>query len=238
MHTEFLDHRDADTICEAFIAAPSAAGPARPAVLVAHAWAGQDEFAREKARVLAGLGYVGFAIDVYGKGRRGGSVEENSRLMTPFVEDRAMLRKRLVAAATAAASHPLVDRSKLGAIGFCFGGLCVLDMARAGVEGLRAAVSFHGLLGPPGLGPQAPIRSSVLVLHPYDDPMAPPESVSAFAREFTDAGADWQVHMYGGTVHGFTNPEANDPQRGIVHHPTAAARAFASMELFLRERLG
>jgi dienelactone hydrolase len=237
MHNELYEYRDADVVCEAFIAAPESPAGRRPAVLVAHAWAGQDEFARAQARMLAELGYVGFAIDVYGKGRRGGSVEENSRLMTPFVEDRAMLLRRLKAAAGAAAAHPRVDGAKLGAIGFCFGGLCVLDLARAGLEGLRGVVSFHGLLGPPGLGPQGPIAASVLVLHPYDDPMAPPEAVSAFAREFTQAGADWQVHMHGGTLHGFTNPQANDPQRGIVHNPLATRRAFASLELFLRERL-
>lgn len=238
MHTEHHDYRDGDVTCEAFIAAPAATGPKRPGVLVAHAWAGQDEFARHKARMLADLGYVGFAIDVYGKGRRGNSVEENSRLMTPFVEDRALLRRRLLAAVSAAAAHPLIDASRLAAIGFCFGGLCALDLARAGAPGLRGVVSFHGLLGAPNLGPQGPIAAKVLVLHPYDDPMAPPESVDAFVKECNGARADWQVHMYGGTLHGFTNPEANDRERGIVHNPTAARRAFLAMEHHLKECLG
>jgi len=238
MHTMLVEYRDGDTICEAFVAAPANDGIARPAVLVAHAWAGQGAFEQDRARMLAGLGYVGFAIDVYGKGRRGSSIEENSRLMTPFVEDRAMLRRRLLAAAAAAAGHPLVDKGRLAAIGFCFGGLCVLDLARAGAQGLRGVVSFHGLLNPPGLGPQGPIAAKALVLHPYDDPMAPPESVAAFAREFTQAKSDWQVHMYGHTSHAFTNPEANDPGRGLLYSPTAARRAYASMESFLSECLG
>ena len=238
MHTTLFEYRDGETICEAFVAAPAQDGARRPAVLVSHAWAGQGSFERERAKALAELGYVGFAIDVYGKGRRGSSIEENSRLMTPFVEDRALLRRRLLAAAAAAAGHPLVDGGRLGAIGFCFGGLCVLDLARAAAPGLRGVVSFHGLLMPPGLGPQGRIAAKALVLHPYDDPMAPPESVATFAREFTEAGSDWQVHMYGHTTHAFTNPEANDPGRGLLYNATAARRAYAAAELFLRECLG
>jgi dienelactone hydrolase len=234
-----LDYRDGDLLCEAFVATPTATSGRKPAVLVAHAWAGQDDFARAQARMLAGLGYVGFAVDMYGKGRRGGTPEVNATLMQPFIEDRALLRRRIVAAANAAAAHPQVDGERLAAIGFCFGGMCVLDLARSGQHGVRGVVSFHGLLGAPGPGVGSPrsISSKVLVLHPYDDPMAPPESVAALAAELTAAKADWQVHMYGGTLHAFTNPEANDPGRGTVYNATAARRSFASMELFLKECL-
>ncbi|MFO0873834.1 MAG: dienelactone hydrolase family protein [Phycisphaerales bacterium] len=239
MHTETLDYRDGELVCEGFIAAAdTAAGAKRPAVLVAHAWAGQDDFARDKARMLAQLGYVGFALDIYGKGRRGNSPQENSALMQPFVDDRRLIRRRLHAAVAAASAHRLVDPQRIAAIGFCFGGMCVLDLARSALPAVRGVVSFHGLLGAPGIAPQPPITAKVLVLHPYDDPMATPDHVRTLATELTQAKADWQIHMYGHTLHAFTNPQANDPGSGLRHDPKVARRAFASMEAFLAEALG
>ncbi len=211
----------------------------RPVVLVAHAWGGQDDFAREKAKMLAGLGYVGFAIDVYGKGRRGTTPEENSKLMQPFLDDRALLLERLLAATAAASAQRCVDPERVGAIGFCFGGLCVLDLVRSGAPAVRAAACFHGLYHPPGLkSSEGPISAKVLVLHPFDDPMAPPESVIGLAKELTGAGADWQIHMHGHTMHAFTNPAAAAPEMGLKYQERSANRAFGAMEHFLRESLG
>lgn len=238
MHTEILDYRDGDVVCEGFLAAPEAAGARRPVVLVAHAWAGQDDFARERAQMLARLGYVGFAIDMYGKGRRGSSPAENSALMQPFVQDRRLLRRRIQAAVAAASGHPLVDGSRVAAIGFCFGGMCALDLARSALPSVRGVVSFHGLLGAPSIGDQPSMTAKVLVLHPYDDPMATPDNVRVLATELTQAKADWQIHMYGHTLHAFTNPQADDRANGMKYDERIARRAFASMEGFLAEALG
>lgn len=210
-------------------------GP-RPGVAVAHAWAGRSAFEDGKARALAERGYVGFAMDVYGKGRRGRTREENAALMTPLVQDRALLQARLGAALQALAAQPEVDAQRLAAIGFCFGGLSVLDMARCGLP-LKGVVSFHGLFTPPGNTAGRRIDAKVLALHGWDDPMAKPEAVLAFAQEMSAAGADWQLHAYGGTMHAFTNPEANDPDFGAVYSARADARSWRAMHDFLAEVL-
>jgi dienelactone hydrolase len=212
-------------------------GAGRPAVAVCHAWAGRDDFACASAARLAQLGYAGFAMDVYGKGVRGGSVAENQALMSPLVEDRARLRRRLQAGLDALSAQSPVDAGRMAAIGYCFGGLCVLDLARMGAP-LRAVVSFHGLLIPaPGLE-NAAIEASVLVLHGHDDPMVPPEQVLAFEGEMSAAGADWQLHAHGGALHAFTHPDARDPASGALYDEKADRRSWQAMRNFLDERLG
>ncbi|MCC5885085.1 MAG: dienelactone hydrolase family protein [Gammaproteobacteria bacterium] len=212
-----------------------ASGP-RPAVLVSHAWGGRDDFSCQRAEDLAALGYVGFALDVYGKGVHGGTVGENQALMNPLLGDRALLRRRLAAALTCIREQPEVDPGRVAAIGYCFGGLCVLDMARSGAD-LRGVVSFHGLLSAPEGMANDRISSKVLVLHGHDDPMVPPDQVLAFEQEMTAAGADWQLHAYGHTQHSFTNPEANNPDLGAAYQPDAARRSWVSMQAFLEEVL-
>lgn len=206
---------------------------ARPGVLVSHAWAGRTEFEIEKAKKLAALGYAGFALDLYGKGVLGSSVEENQRLMTPLVEDRAMLQSRLLHIIEVVKAQPEADENSIAAIGFCFGGLCVLDIARSGAD-IKGVVSFHGLLGAAG-NTKTKINAKILALHGWDDPMAPPEDVIAVGKEFTSAGADWQLHAYGGVMHAFTNPEANDPGFGTVYNASAERRSWAAMKDFLEE---
>lgn len=235
MTSQFLEYRDGDTVLEAYVAAPDS-GAKRPAVLINHAWAGRGAFECSKADQLAELGYVGIALDNYGKGVLGNSMEENSALMTPFMQDRARLRQRLRAGIAAAAKLPQVDTTRIAAIGFCFGGLCALDMARGGAD-LRGVVSFHGLFKPPGDLPNEKIRARVLALHGHDDPMVPPDAVLALEQELTAAGADWQIHAYGGTMHAFMNPDANAPQNGMAYNPVVAARAWTSMKNFLTEVL-
>lgn len=246
MHTETINYQDdsstAPVTCQGFLATV-APQERRPVVLVAHAWGGQDDFAREKANMLAGIGFVGFAIDMYGVGadgapRRGSTNEENAALMQPFLDDRAMLRNRIQAAVKAASAHPAVDPQRVAVIGFCFGGLCSLDLVRSGMASVQAAAVFHGLYTPPGPGPQGPIHAKVLVMHPFDDPMAPPDSVIGLAKELTAAEADWQIHMYGHTMHAFTNPAAAAPELGLRYQERSANRAFAAMEHFLHEVFG
>ena len=207
----------------------------RPAVLVSHAWGGQDDFARNTAEKLAGLGYAGFALDMYGKGVTGSTVAECNALIGPFMQDRRLVARRQQLALNAVRAQAEVDSERVAAIGFCFGGLCVLDLARSGAA-LRGVVSFHGLLKPNGL-PAARIAAKVLVLHGDADPMAPVEDVVALRRELTEAGADWQLHMYGNTLHGFAVPGANLPDIGVKHSESAQRRSEQAMRNFLEEVL-
>ncbi|KTD60007.1 dienelactone hydrolase family protein [Legionella shakespearei] len=233
MHTSnHIYHHESEEL-HGFVAFQKDSGTPRPAVIVAHDWSGRNEFACDKAKKLAEMGYIGFASDVYGQGRLGESTEEKTALMHPLVNDRMLLRNRLRAAFDAVKAMPEVDKNRIAVIGFCFGGLCALDLARSGAE-LRGAVSFHGLLGKPDLQPET-IKARILVLHGYDDPMAQPEQVNEFCHEMTEAKADWQVHMYGHVQHAFTNPQAHDTQAGLVYNALAAERSWLAMELFLKE---
>ena len=235
MHTATISYAHDDLELEGYVAHRSDAPDGLPVVLVAHAWGGLDAFAQGKAEALAALGYIGFAIDMYGKGRRGGTPEANRALMTPLVDDRRLLRDRIGAAVNEAKRLPCADPHRIAAIGFCFGGLCVLDLARAGLHGVRGVAAFHGLLSPPSIGPQAEMATKVLALHGFDDPMAPPEAVLAFAKEMTQAKADWQMHMYGGTMHAFTNPAASAPANGLQYDAVADRRSWAATRSFLEE---
>jgi dienelactone hydrolase len=233
--TELLDYVDEDVTCEAFVAYEATSPSPKPCVLLAHDWSGRLAHIDELTEGLARLGYVGFALDVYGKGVRGDVAGDNSHLMNPFVADRAKLARRLKAGSAAARAHKAVDSARVAIVGYCFGGLCALDLARCGDKGLRGAVSIHGVLGPPGLGPQGPISASVLVLHGWEDPLAPPDAVLALARELTEAGADWQLHAYGHAMHAFTAPGLNMPERGLAYNALADRRSGVAMRQFLEE---
>ena len=207
---------------------------ARPGVLVSHAWGGRGAFECNKARALAELGYAGFALDLYGKGVLGGNPEENTRLMTPFLEDRSLLQSRLSLALATMQTQDEVDANRCAAIGFCFGGLCVLDLARIGTD-IKGVVSFHGLFNPPGNTEGAKIKARVLALHGNEDPMVPVDAVTALENELTAAGADWQIHVYGKTMHAFTNPEANMAGMGLMYNAAADRRSWQTMKNFLEE---
>lgn len=206
----------------------------RPAVIVAHDWSGRNEFAEGKAKLLAEMGYVGFALDMYGKAMVGNTNEEKSALMSPLAGDRSRLRARLKAAYETVAALPQVDNTRIAIIGFCFGGLCALDLARSGVD-IKGAVSFHGLLHKPEHLQTELIKAKILVLHGYDDPMVKPEQVNAFCKEMTEAKADWQVTMYGHVQHAFTNPSAYDLDLGLIYNALASDRAWHAMAYFLEE---
>jgi len=208
-------------------------GP-RPAVAVSHTWAGRGAFEESKALELAKLGYVGFAIDMYGKGILGDTPEENAALMSPLMQDRALLRQRITAAVSVLGEQAEVDAANIAAMGYCFGGLCVLDLARSGSK-VKGVVSFHGLFSPPEITDTNSITAKVLCLHGYDDPMAEPEAMMALAAELSAAGADWQIHAYGNTVHAFTNPAANSPEMGAVYSESADRRSREALLNFLQE---
>jgi len=202
--------------------------------MISHAWGGREDFVAEKAKKIAEMGYVGFAIDMYGKGVLGSGIEENAKLMQPFMDDRKMLQQRIHAALSAVKLLPWVNNEAIAAIGFCFGGLCVLDLARTGSD-IKGVVSFHGLLNAPDNIEGNKITAKILALHGNNDPMNPTEQVVAFQDELTKAGADWQFHSYGNTMHAFTNPVANDADFGTVYQPDADRRSWLTMKNFLEE---
>ena len=206
----------------------------RPAVLVIHDWSGLNEFAREKAMLLANHNYIGFAVDMYGDGKTGNTLDEKQALMKPLIDNRAYLRARILAAFEEVKKLPMVDPDQIAVIGFCFGGLCALDLARSGAQ-VKAVVTFHGLLGKPEAIPNKPILAKILVLHGYDDPMVRPHDIETFCAEMNEAKVDWQINMYSQTQHAFTNPLAHDPKLGTVYNPRTEKRALDAMEYFLAE---
>jgi len=232
---QLIEYRDGQALLEGFFCHDDSRPGPQPAVLISHAWGGRDEFVERKARRLAWNGYAAFALDMFGKGKRGTTNEECTALITPFMQDRALLARRIASALATLTAQPQVDSRRIAAMGFCFGGLCVLDLARGGTD-VRGVASFHGLLKPSGL-PAKKIGAKVLMMHGYDDPMAPPEDVLAIAKELTAAGADWQLHAYGNTKHAFTNPEANDSSIGLLYNETAERRSWHTLMQFLEEVL-
>lgn len=206
----------------------------KPAVIIVHDWSGRNDFVCQKADLIAKLGYVGFAIDMYGQGRIGETTEEKQALIHPFIHDRLLLRTRIQAALDALITMAEVDNDRIAVIGFCFGGLCALDLARSGAQ-IAGAVSFHGLLQKATELPNLPIKAKILALHGYNDPMATPDQVHVFCKEMTDAGVDWQMHMYGQVQHAFTNPHAHDVSSGLVYNAQAARRSIQAMTNFLDE---
>lgn len=234
LQSKKIEYQDSQTILEGYCAFDSTVSGKRPVILIAHDWSGCNEFVCNKADKLAELGYIGFAIDMYGKGIKGETKEEKMALIKPFMEDRKLLAKRMYSALTTAKQLEHADTSHIAAIGFCFGGLCVLDLARSGAD-LRGVVSFHGLLFPPPQHKNEKIQAKILALHGQDDPMVPAEQVAAFQAEMTAAHVDWQMHIYGGTMHAFTNPQANDPGFGTVYKAIADQRSWMAMKDFFAE---
>ena len=210
-------------------------GP-RPGILVSHAFGGQGAFDTEKAEALAAMGYVGFALDVYGQGRRASTSQEAVALMHELTDNRPLLLARMQAALAEMASFGQVDENRLAGIGFCFGGKCLLDLARAGVD-MRGIVSFHGVFDAPPDPGSGPIPASILLLHGWEDPIAKPHQFVEIAAELTARGADWQAVAYGSTGHAFTNPAATDHAGGMAYVQRSSDRAWLAMRNFLEEVL-
>lgn len=234
MHTSKHIYTHGEQELHGFLAHDGKNSAPRPAVLVVHDWSGRNEFACAKAQLLAEMGYIGFAVDMYGEAKLGSTNEEKMALMNPLASDRAKLQARVRAAFDTVRSLPEVDPARVAIIGFCFGGLCALDLARTGAS-LKGAVSFHGILAKPNNLQDETIKAKILVLHGYDDPMVKPDAVINFCQEMTDAKVDWQVHMYGNVQHSFTNPLAHDLDLGLVFNSLAAERSWLAMRNFFHE---
>jgi dienelactone hydrolase len=218
--------------CDALIVSGEDAGA--PTVLVFHGMEGRSDAQVEFCEKLATAGFRAVAVDIFGRGVRGRDMDAGAVAMAGLLADRDALRDRLSGVVEIVSALPAVDRNAMAAIGFCFGGLCVLDLARHGSH-LRAVGSFHGLLTPPPSVPEAPIATRVAVYHGWEDPLAPPADVIALASELTGRSADWQLHAYGHAMHAFMATFANDPEHGIMYDEVTARRAWNSLIDLLSE---
>ena len=215
-----------------YVAQPAQAAPG-PCVMVCPTIMGVTDFERGKAEWLASLGYTAFVMDPYGEGRANDDRDHNATLMNALLADRHELLGRLQGSFEEAVSLAGGSVESVAAIGFCFGGLCALDLARSGVE-LAGVAAFHGLFTPPPYE-VGKISAKVVCFHGYDDPLALPDAMTGLADEMTAAGADWQIHAYGNTGHAFTNPLANAPENGLAFQADANRRSFQALENFLAE---
>ena len=235
LSTTTATYKFGGTEFDLYIAQPKSVTKTLPAIFVAHAWDGLNVPIKTIAQRVAQLGYVAVAVDVYGKGIRGEPMGDNAHLMMPLLENRAVLRDRLRAGYGAIREIETVDATRIGAIGYCFGGLCALDLARSVPEYLKGVVSFHGGLTGSDLQDTKPIKASILIEHGWDDPFVPTNDYLAFASEMDDRQADWQAHIHGGAVHAFTFEGANMPENGLQYHEAAARRSWQSMVDFFDE---
>ncbi|WP_066800391.1 dienelactone hydrolase family protein [Sphingomonas soli] len=226
-------------VFESIVAWDGALSGPRPGVLLFPNVLGLKEADLEKAEALAALGYVALAADIYGQGKRTTRESPDPALyMNQLNADRALMRERLHGALATLAAHPQVDAAKLAAIGFCFGGKCVLDLARSG-GAILGGVSFHGVYDRPDYPSNVPIAPKLLICHGWDDPLGDPVTVTALAAELTEAGADWQLHVYGNAGHAFTDRAMPVGQRpGFGYDVAADRRSWQAMENFLAELFG
>lgn len=220
---------------EGVFAWDDAVSGARPGVLVIPNILGQKEEDNAKAEALAALGYAAFACDVYGQGKRTQRGPDMSRYMDEMNADRALLRDRLDASLSALKAQPEVDAGKTAATGFCFGGKCVLDMARSGLAVL-GGVSFHGVYDRPDYENVSPITAKLLICHGWNDPLGKPETLVSLAQELTQSGADWQIHAYGHAGHAFTDRSMQGSTTpGVAYEERADRRSWQAMQNFLAE---
>src|SRR5437773_6347278 len=230
MQTRDIDYAADGAILRGHLAFDEGAGR-RPGVLVFHEGLGLGDFAVEKARQLASLGYVALAADMFGERLQARNLQEVAMLVGGLRAEPERLRARGMAALVTLAALPQVDRGRTAAIGFCFGGSVVLELARSGAD-LRAVVSFHGVLATKLPAAEGQVKASILVLTGAEDPLAPPDQVVAFEDEMRAAKVgDWQVDSYGNTLHGFANPAADGSMmRTALYHAQSDRRSWAAMK--------
>lgn len=235
LRTQVVEYKHGDVVLEGYLAYDDAVKGKRPGIIVVHEWWGLNPYARMRTEQLAKLGYIAFAIDMYGKGVRAKDPAEAGSLSGIYRGNRPLMRSRANAGLEVLRNHPLANVNRIAAIGYCFGGTVVLEMARSGAE-LAGVVSFHGGLSTPNPSDAKNIKGKVLVLHGADDPAVPPDQVIAFQDEMRKVNVDCQVVIYGGAVHSFTNPEAgNDPSRGAAYNEKADKRSWEAMKTFFGE---
>lgn len=230
-----VDYRHGDAQLSGYMAYDDSIMKPRPGVLVFHDWMGEAEFDRNISRKLAAMGYVAFSADMYGAGIRPRNGQEAGKLAGIYRSNRTLMRNRADAALQMLLSSEMVDRSKVAAMGYCFGGGVALELARSGAP-LTGVVSFHGNLDTPNPADGKNIKGKVLILHGADDPFVPYEQVTAFQQEMRQTGVDWQFVYYGNAVHAFTNPAAgSDNSKGAAYNEKADRRSWRAMKDFFEE---
>ncbi len=235
VRSQLVEYKQGDAVLEGYLAYDDAAKGKRPGVLVVHAWMGLDDNAKKRADMLAQLGYVAFAADIYGKGVRPKDRDEAGKLAGKYKTDRALLRARVNAGFAKLIADPRVDATKTAAIGYCFGGTTVLELARSGTA-VSGVVSFHGGLDSPAPADGKQIKAKLLVLHGAADFYEKPADFAAFQKELADAKVDWQLVEYGGAAHCFTDKGAgNDPSTGCAYDAAADTRSWNAMRAFFDE---
>ena len=235
LRTQVVEYKQGDTVLEGYLAYDDVFTGKRPGVLVVHEWTGIGPYVKNRTEQLAKMGYVAFAADIYGKGVRPQNPEEAGAEATKYRSNRSLLRDRANAGLEVLQQQTQVDPKRIAAIGYCFGGGTVLELARSGAN-LAGVVSFHGNLDTPSPEDAANIKAKVLVLHGADDPLVPDEQVQAFKAEMQQADINWQLVSYGEAVHSFTNPGAGtDPSTGVAYNRVADRRSWEDMKQFFAE---
>ncbi len=232
-----VEYRHGEAVLEGYLAYDAAVEGKRPGVLVVHEWKGLNDYAKRRAEQLAGLGYVVFAADMYGKGVRAKDHEEAGRLSGIYRSDRRLTRGRIGAALDLLRAQPQVDPERIGAIGYCFGGMAVLELARSGAD-VDGVVSFHGPLDTPVPAAPGAVKAKVLVLSGAEDSFVL-SGVAGFEQEMKEAGVDYRLIQYPGAVHSFTVPEAGgDPSKGAAYNAEADRNSWEEMTRFFAGLFG
>jgi dienelactone hydrolase len=234
MNIQAVAYRDGNTELTGQFTWDAERGEKRPGILVVHGGAGLDSHARGRATRLAELGFVTFACDMYGNGVAGNRERVMARI-AELRDDTAKLCQRAGAGVDVLRSHPQVD-GRVAAVGYCFGGMVALELARSGAD-IAGAVSVHGSLSTARRAQAGAVKAKILVCHGALDPHVPTSQVNAFVQEMNDAGADWQLIVYGGAMHGFTH-ETGPAVPGVAYHAVADARSAAAMQNFFGELFG
>lgn len=231
---KMVQYKDGDVTMEGYLSYDDKKKNA-PGVLVVHEWMGLDNYVKSRADQLAKLGYVAFAADIYGAGVRPATMDAAGKEAGKYKADLPLLRKRAQLGLDQLLAAPTVDKTRVAAIGYCFGGTTALELARSGAD-VKGVVSFHGGLATKNLKDAANIKAKVLVLHGADDPFVPVAEMKTFEQEMRDAKVDWQLISYGGAVHKFSNPEAgNDNSKGYAYNEKADKRSWQAMIDFFNE---
>lgn len=232
--TQTIDYQQGGTMLEGFLAYDDSVSGKRPGVLVVHQWMGLTDYEEKRAEQLAALGYVAFCADIYGKGVRPRNVQEAGAQAGKYKSDRTLLRARVNAALDELEKSPLVDARRIAAIGYCFGGTTVIELALSGAN-IAGVVSFHGGLDAPSPEDAQNIRCKVLALAGADDPFQDPKNLAAFEQEMRDHKVDWQIVFYGGAVHAFTQQNAGSSNPGAKYNERADKRSWRAMKDFFAE---
>ena len=232
-----IEYTHNDTVLQGYLAYDDTDDARRPGVLIVHEWWGLNEHAKNAAHNLAMAGYTAFALDMYGKGVSTGDPQEATKLAGQFRggDDRTLMRERAAKGLEVLRGFPQCDPKHIIAIGYCFGGTTVLELARSGAD-IDGVVSFHGGLSTPHPDDAKNIKARVLVLHGAADPHVPREEVNGFIDAMRATDVDWQLVTYSQAVHAFTNPAAgNDPSTGVAYNEKAASRSWDAFMLFAHE---